>query len=93
MNTNLLKKCIDSLNSERPDLSYVKGILEALMESSGTVGSTSTYILPGQTNVPYINPNMVYASTGTAPQNVDAIDEKIDEVAQLYVGGRVAPIQ
>lgn len=44
MNTRLLQKCIDKLNEDKPDLSYVKGILETLMEMSGE--STVASIVP-----------------------------------------------
>lgn len=32
MNTNILKKCIEALKAETPDLSYLRGMLETLLE-------------------------------------------------------------
>ena len=32
MNKRVLQKIIDNLNSEKPDLSYIRGILETLIE-------------------------------------------------------------
>lgn len=33
MNRKVLQKVIDNLNGEKPDMSYIKGLLEALIES------------------------------------------------------------
>lgn len=32
MNTNILKKCLDELNKETPDISYIRGMIETLSE-------------------------------------------------------------
>ena len=32
MQAKILQKCIDALNSEKPDLSYIKGMLETLID-------------------------------------------------------------
>ena len=34
IHTKILQKCIDELNKENPDLSYLKGMLETLSEMS-----------------------------------------------------------
>lgn len=34
MNTSVLKKCIEELGKEKPDLSYIRGMLETLVELS-----------------------------------------------------------
>ena len=36
MNTNILTKCIEQLKSDKPDLSYVRGMLETLVEMQDT---------------------------------------------------------
>ena len=40
MQTNLLRKCVDELSKEKPDISYLKGVLETLIEVSGTPVAT-----------------------------------------------------
>lgn len=35
MNTKILQKCVEALNSEKPDISYIRGMLETLIEISG----------------------------------------------------------
>lgn len=42
MNTSILKKCIAELQKETPDLSYLRGMLETLLEMQGSDSSTST---------------------------------------------------
>lgn len=32
MNTKILQKCVDELNEEKPDISYLRGTLETLIE-------------------------------------------------------------
>lgn len=31
---NLLQKCVDELKAEKPDLSYIRGIIETLIEAN-----------------------------------------------------------
>ena len=35
MNTKILQKCVDELNKEQPNIPYIKGILETLIEVTG----------------------------------------------------------
>jgi len=35
MNTKILQKCVDALGAQSPDLSYVRGMLETLIEMDG----------------------------------------------------------
>lgn len=42
MNTNILKKCIDELKKEKPEIQYVLGMLETLYEIQ-----KPTVIVPG----------------------------------------------
>lgn len=48
MNTKILQKCLDELNKEKPDISYVKGMLETLADlSGGSAGaSLASYYRP-----------------------------------------------
>lgn len=41
MNTQLLQKCVDELKKDKPDLSYLRGVLETLISLSGAVVTTS----------------------------------------------------
>lgn len=36
MNTNILKKCVEELKKESPKIDYVLGMLESVIELSGT---------------------------------------------------------
>lgn len=42
MNTNILNKCIEELKKDEPDLSYLRGMLETLMELQGSSARTIT---------------------------------------------------
>ena len=42
MNNNALIKCVDELKKETPNISYVLGVLETVIEMSGTVLPVST---------------------------------------------------
>lgn len=57
MNTNILRKCIEELNKDKPDLSYIKGMLETIMELSSPTPSYPPIVVPtgtgGLINVPY----------------------------------------
>jgi len=41
MNTNILKKCIDELKKEKPEIQYVLGMLETLYEMQPQTASVS----------------------------------------------------
>ena len=44
MQTKILQKCVDALNEKEPNISYIKGMLETLIEMS----TTQTIIQPMQ---------------------------------------------
>lgn len=52
MNKKILQKVVDELGKETPDLSYIRGILETLMETFEIPVVTPTYFPP----IPYPNP-------------------------------------
>lgn len=91
MNTNILQKCIEELKKESPDLSYIKGMLETLVD----IGS-----MPSMPHVPYVSQNMVnpHQVTNTQPvyvstlpgQTVELTDEEI--TAQRYAGGPIGQV-
>lgn len=87
MNTTILSKCIAELKSECPDLSYIKGMLETLIE----MGQVPVYppisipapIYPYQSPMPLVTP--VYSELNTTP------DEGSGLVKQ-YENGPIANI-
>ena len=42
MNTQILQKCIAELEKDKPNLDYIKGILETFVEMSGSITPMST---------------------------------------------------
>lgn len=42
MNTNILRKCIEALKADAPDLSYLRGMLETLLEMQEPIIPTIT---------------------------------------------------
>lgn len=64
MNTTILRKCIDELAKDTPDISYVKGMLETLAELNSN-----------PTNVPYIPP--VRPTIGPAVSSASTITSSI----------------
>ena len=49
MNTNILQKCVDALKEKDPDLSYVRGMLETLIEMGDTQSAQQTFPAPQAT--------------------------------------------
>ena len=81
MQTNILKKCLEELNKAEPNISYLKGTLETLIEMSGntpTVSNGNIY-LPVSNPIPLNNPS--YTTTGK-------VDE-VDEVLAKYNHGKI----
>lgn len=70
MNKNILQKCIDALKNEKPNIDYVLGMLETLVEMSDT---------PTLASFPTPIPTQVYK----APAN--HVDEAINEIIPDYL--------
>lgn len=54
---NLLQKCVEELKAEKPDLSYIRGILETLIETnlpkeSSVATAFSSFPKTGTSNTP-----------------------------------------
>lgn len=92
MNTNILQKCVEELKKETPNISYVLGMLETVIDMNGMPVS-----------VPYSYPNPYMPNLGSAITNVphvmplsgsglvsDLSDEEI--TARRYAGGPVGAI-
>ena len=81
MQTNILKKCLEELNKAEPNISYLKGTLETLIEMSGnnpTVSPPITIIPNEITNLSQF-PNTFCATK---------VDE-VDEVLKKYETGKI----
>lgn len=55
MNTKILQKVLDELNKPEPDLSYIKGMIEAIVPEVYTplpgLPSHSSFLIPKEENV------------------------------------------
>ncbi len=83
MNTKILQKCLDELNKQPFKIDKVIGMLETMIEMSGETPIVTL-------RQPFSSSTEVYAEPVLVKDNVD---EKIDEIAELYTGGRIAPLQ
>lgn len=63
MNTKIISKCLDELKNESPDLSYIRGMLETLLETefSSVQNQISIPNHQDQSNIPYRVPMMPYS--------------------------------
>lgn len=88
MNTQILNKCIEELKKDKPDLSYLRGILETLVDS--VPGQAVTVSSFGTTNTP----PMELIST-TDAQSFKLTDEEKEqyEFMRRYNTGPVAELQ
>lgn len=83
MNTKILQKCLEELKKDTPDLSYLRGTLETLIEvAGGQVLATPGYI-----------PAPTYPPTGLMAGANTKVDEETDEekeYARKMAGGPIA---
>lgn len=81
MNINVLKKCVDELNSEQPNISYIKGMLETLIEMQPVAAL----------------PNRIVYKQGVplSSATIEKSDEENEQedLARRYAGGPVAELQ
>lgn len=85
MNTQILNKCIEELKKETPDLSYIRGILETLVDST----PIATTYSPGIT----YQPQQVFPGVVTTSQSPDLISDEErqqQELAYRYTHGPTA---
>ncbi len=97
MNTNILQKCVEELKKETPNISYVLGMLETVIEMNGasltpfTPSYVPTYYPPSSTG-----PSAVYAGISPSMTGgsglVGTISDE-DRLAQIYAGGPVGNVQ
>jgi hypothetical protein len=80
MNTNILQKCVDELKKDTPNLSYVQGMLETVIEM------TAANIPYSPVQVPYQNQYTIPTSSNVMGSGlVDLSDEEVN--AQRYESG------
>lgn len=84
MNINTLSKCVEELKKDTPNISYILGMLETVIEMNGA--PVYPYAVPS-------SPISAYPVT-TAIAGSGLVDTLTDEeiIAQRYAGGRVAEL-
>ena len=81
MNTQILQKCLDALEQKKPDISYIRGMLETLI-------SLETKTMPTP-----IFPTIIAPVNKQAITYVPTDEEKAaEELARKYVGGPIGNI-
>jgi hypothetical protein len=78
MNTFIIQKCLDELNTPQPNISYIKGILETLIVMSGA--NITTPIIP-----------KVIPVVGSSVSS-SIIDDEVDEVLKKYESGKTGKL-
>lgn len=88
MNTNLLQKCVDELNKETPDISYLKGVLETLIEIEKSNSEKPNSFIPSY-------PNYFPNGTGTPLPLSPIVTSKTneDEILEKYENGSIGTIK
>ena len=82
MNTTILAKCIEELKKETPDISYIRGALETLLEMSAQPAVVAHQPMPQ--SIPQQTPNV-----STTVQT----DEQLqDELYKQYVTGPIGKL-
>lgn len=82
MNTKILQKCLEELKKETPDLSYLRGTLETLIEMAGGEVLTT----PGNV-MPYVS------GLHTEVEKVDEITDVDKEYERKQLGGPIAKLE
>ena len=77
MNTSILVKVLNALNENEPNISYIKGMLETVIEMSG---SNPIVEVPKSTFTRSVN--------GVATK----VDEEVDEILLKYNGGKTGSL-
>lgn len=78
MNNKILQKCLDEVNKETPDLSYIKGMLETLLAFSGSVEPSNKGVVGNSgisptVSIPVANNDPVIAIASAATSNLEEI--------------------
>lgn len=86
MNITTLTKCVEELKKETPNISYVLGMLETVIEIHG--GQTIVTQIPSSISTITSKNTVVSSGSGLV---ADLSDEEI--LAQRYAGGPVGNVQ
>lgn len=89
MNTQALRKCLIELEKGIPNLAYIRGILETVVDANEPIGNSAlTYIAP--TNGP-----LVPANTTINNNTIELTDDEREqlELARRYNSGPIAELQ
>lgn len=88
MNINTLSKCVEELKKDAPNISYVLGMLETVIEMNGIQVPLPQYHIPTQFPNTYtgVGVNTANGSGLVAPLTAEEI------TAQRYAGGRIAEL-
>jgi N-dimethylarginine dimethylaminohydrolase len=94
MNKNILKKCLDELNKESPNIEKVKGMLETMIEIDAPIQQQSGF--PGMPNqvynaAPGIIPDMNQFPVVPGYTATNAADETT-ELAASYARGPITQV-
>lgn len=77
MNTTILTRCIEELKSDKPDISYIRGALETLLEMSSSIATIAPPL-------PVFTPNHMVPNV----QRTESIaDEEHNDLATAYLRG------
>ncbi len=88
MNITTLQKCVEELKKETPNISYVLGMLETVIEINGIPTYTTPPIYPSQPYPLPPMPNSIYVGRGNVPLNSGTSVLSDEEIAlQKYNGG------
>ncbi len=91
MNTKILSKCVEELNKPEPNLSYIKGMLETVIEMSDNQPISS--YAPLGLAVPQNVPSYPYQNQ-TTPSLVNLpTEDEGSGIVSAYAGGLPAQIQ
>lgn len=91
MNINTLTKCVEELKKETPNISYVLGMLETVIEMNGNQLPLPQYNVPNLIPNTYIRADGGFNSYASGSGLVGSLtDEEI--LAQNYAGGRIAEL-
>jgi len=76
MNPSIIQKCLDELQKDDFRKDYVIGLLEALVQLSGTKVAPTSYV----------------PTTSSGSSSIPAIEEPADSLAARYAGGPIGKL-
>lgn len=83
MNTNILSKCLEELKKDQPNISYVIGILETLMEMNQQITNPIS-VIPG---------NQLYPNLASGSISINSAATEMTEAEKMYLNGNPRELQ